>query len=466
MHLKPAHVPDSAERRKFLKHSLGLVTVAASPLALGAPESTSENSDTHWSNWSGSQKSVPKARLYPASEADLAAAVRDATGPVRAVGGGHSFSPVVNSRGTLVSLEALNGIVSHNRSSFEATLWAGTRIAQASPELAAVGQAFPNEADINMQSVAGAISTATHGTGRQLKCYSAYITKLRLITASGEITECSASENPELFQAARVAVGSLGIITQVTFRNRSPYRLREIQKVMNLNEAMQMVDREKDKHEHIEFWAFPFGDKAIVKIQNETQDPPTKTEEPFIDENNLLDWAADTARLHPWTNKWLQRALGLFVSDMTRVGNSYDIYASPRAVPFNEMEYQLPAARGMECLEEMIAVLKAKDLPVFFPIEFRYVKGDDCWLSPFYQRDSVSISFHQYYKQDYKPVFKVIEPIFWKYQGRPHWGKLHTLGYKELTALYPRFEDFRRVRAQMDPAQKFLNEHMKKVFGV
>lgn len=447
-------------RRRFLSRA------SQAALATGASITAFPAIATEWTNWSGGQRINAREIAYPANEADLIKLVKSTHGPLRAVGGGHSFSPVVPTTGTIVSLEALNGLIRHDPATLQATLWAGTRVASASPLLGTIGQGFFNEADINMQSLGGAISTATHGTGRRLQCYSAHVRHLRLINANGDVIDCDLDHDRDLFEAARVAIGSLGIISQITFQNRTAYRLRETVKVMDLKDAMALVDKEKDLHPHIEFMGFPFGGRAIVKIIEETQDQPTKVESPLVDENDLLDFAADTARKHPWTNSPLQRLIGLFVSDSSRVGASYDIYPSPRAVQFNEMEYQLPAEHGMTCFEEVLHVMRQKELDVFFPLEFRYVKADDCWLSPFYQRDAVSISVHQYYKQDYRAIFKEIEPVFWKYQGRPHWGKVHTLSYAQLQKLYPRFEDFRKVRARVDPQGRFLNSHLKQIFAI
>ncbi len=458
----------SPARRRFLGQlgRYGMSAGLAASTTLALPDRAQAASSTGWQNWSGNQKASPARILYPDSESALQTAVRESRGQIRAFGGGHSFSAVVptNAQGTLVSLEALSGLVDHDPAALTATLQGGTRVASAGPLLQAAGQGLLNEADINLQSLAGAISTATHGTGRQLQCYSATVKGLRLVLADGSAIECSAQKERELFEAGRVAVGSLGIISQVTLQNRSAYSLREQVNVMSTTEAIRVLERERDNHRHIEFFAFPFGEKAIVKRMDITQEAATKVEEPLLDENEILEFAADTARKYPWTNQWWQRLVGAFVSDSVRTGPSHKIFPSPRTVGFNEMEYSVPAERGLECFEEVLAVMRARKVNVFFPIEFRYIAADQCWMSPFYQRASASISVHQYYKQDYQEFFKLVEPIFWKYQGRPHWGKLHTLDARKLQALYPRFDDFIRVRKQADPGGRFLNDYARKLF--
>ncbi|MDI1301157.1 MAG: D-arabinono-1,4-lactone oxidase [bacterium] len=462
MNLPSSGQPDSLERRKLLATlgALGLMG-GAGMTGMLAPRLARA---TEWQNWSGGQHASPAKIIYPANETELAAAVRDASGSIRAVGGGHSFSPVVPTTGTLISLEAMNGLAGHDAAALTATFWAGTRIAMTGPLLKAVGQGLLNEADINTQSLGGAVSTSTHGTGRQLQSFSGTVKGLQLVLADGSLVPCSADHDADLFQAARVAVGSIGIMSRITVQNREAYRLRENVTIMPITEAMSTIDRDKDKHRHIELWAFPFGGKAILKRQDITTDAITVPEKPFIDENAILGFAANTTRKMPWTNSLFQHLLGAFVSDSERVGNSFEIFPSLRTVQFNEMEYSVPAEHGLACLQEVMDVLKKNDVNVFFPIEFRYVAADDCWLSPFYQRATAAISVHQYYKQDYREVFDLVEPVFWKYQGRPHWGKLHRLEARQLRALYPRFEDFLRVRQRVDANGRFLNPHARKLF--
>lgn len=457
---RPGFSPD---RRRLLRQLAGLGVASALPLgALTAGMARGES----WQNWSGGQKAVPTHILYPDSEAALSQAIRTAQGTVRAFGGGHSYSAVVPvpKGGTLVSLEAMNGLVSHDAARLTATFQAGTRIAATGPALKEIGQGLLNQPDIDLQSLGGAISTATHGNGRRLRCLSANVTALRLVLADGSIVACSPEQDRELFEAARVGVGSIGILSQITLQNRAAYRLREHVTVLPTNDAVMLMQTERDRHRHIEFFAFPHGNRALVKRIDLTTAAATPPVEQSIDENALVEFAAESARKWPWINPALQRAVGMFVADTVRVADSFAIFPSVRAVPVNEMEYSVPADRGLECFEEVIATIRKHDVPVFFPLEFRYTQGDDCWLSPFYQRDSASISLHQYHKQDYRPYFNLIEPVFRKYQGRPHWGKLHSLQARQLRALYPKFDDFLRVRARVDAQGRFLNPHARQLF--
>lgn len=456
----------TATRRQFLSRlsALSAAMATASPAVWAATAATAPREQ--WSNWSGWQKATPAALDYPTTEAELITLMQRSKEPVRVVGGGHSFYPLIPTTGRIISLEALNGVVSHDAKQLQATVWAGSRIAALGEPLEQIGQALANEADINMQSVGGALGTATHGTGSRLGCLSSFVTGLRLVDAAGNLHECSASKNPELFQAARVGIGSAGIITQATFQNMKAYKLHESVRVLPLEEGMEIIRHDKDKYRHIEFFGFPYSDKVIMKRLNISTDAVTLEKEPFFEENELLDFAADTARKYPSLNASIQKTVSLFVSDKDRVDASWKIFPSPRTVQFNEMEYSVPAEYGVQCYQEVINAIRKQNIHVFFPIEFRYVAKDDIWLSPFQGRDTVSISVHQYYKQDYRPFFNAVEPIFHKYAGRPHWGKLHTLGQKQLKALYPHWDDFQAVRREIDPTNRFLNVSLKKMFGV
>jgi len=447
----------SASRRNLLKILAGAGTFALPTGPLHA---------AHWSNWTGGQQANAANIVYARSEEDIVTAVTSSR-EVRAFGGSHSFSPVVPTNGTLISIDAMNGVIAHDAAANTATLWAGTRLGQASYELAQRGQSMMNEPDINLQSIGGSISTAVHGTGRQLQCISAYTKALRLVLANGAIINCSTNENGDLYEAARVAIGSLGIITQATLQNSAVYKLKESIELMSLDDAIAMLQRDNDQHRHIEFWGFIDGNEAIVKfhdiVSDEADTPPASS---LFDENRTLELAVQIARRFPWLNRPIQEIVSLFVNDKSRVGPAWQIFPSARTVPFNEMEYQIPLQTGFACFEEIRAAMRKSGVQVFFPLEFRFVKADDVWLSPFYQRDSISISVHQYYKQDYRPLFEVVEPIFRKYEGRPHWGKLHSCKAQDFAALYPRWQDFLDVRAQFDPKGKFLNAHMRDTFGI
>ena len=423
-----------------------------------------------WRNWSGAQSCLPLERLAPKDLEELVQVIRQAPGKIRPVGSGHSFSALVPTDGTLLSLSFFNGLLDHDASTLQATFAAGTPMSRMGPALKAIGQALPNMADIDYQTLAGAISTSTHGTGVGFTSYSAGVTGLQLVTAQGEVLDCDANREPEVFNAARVSLGALGVTTRVRLQNREPYRLRERQWIAKTEELLEDVAKNTQQNQHWEMLVVTHSDYALSIALNETADAPTPPIDPaeaggneFVSIiENLDKYTSD----FPEMRRTLLNSLRYFASFQERVAQSFEVYANVRNVRFNEMEYSVPAEYGPACLREILKLIRDRDLRTWFPIEYRYVKADDIPLSMFEGRDSCSISVHQHYTMDHHNFFAAVEPIFWKYAGRPHWGKLHTLNARTLQALYPRWNEFARVRQALDPGGKFLNAHLSSILGV
>ncbi|WP_180073308.1 MULTISPECIES: D-arabinono-1,4-lactone oxidase [unclassified Acinetobacter] len=419
--------------------------------------------DIAWENWSGAQKSIPKSFTQPKNLEQLMEVVQSQP-KIRMVGAGHSFSPLAKTTDTLVSLDHLKGILDIDAERCQSTVQAGTRLFDLGEKLASFDQALINQGDIDRQSLAGAIATGTHGTGLELPCLSALVKGFELLTAQGELLQCSAEQNSEIFQAGRVSLGSLGVLTHVQLQNRPMYKLKEQTRLCPLNDVMQNMQQWQYEHRHIEFWAFSHADQVILKTLDETEDNLQPRKEQCLDDDVLLKFCAELTRFFPPLNPWLQKLLGVFVKPSMNVDWSSRIFPSARNTKFNEMEYQIPLQHGMNCLEEILHTLRRHKVPMFFPIEYRLVRGDDIWLSPFYQQDSVSISIHQFYKQDYQAIFKWVEPILLKYGGRPHWGKIHSLQAAQLRTLYPKWDEFMQIRQELDPTQKWINPYLQKLF--
>ncbi|QFU75648.1 FAD-binding protein [Halioglobus maricola] len=451
-------------QRRSLLQALVATALASqvSPMALAA-----EPRRLPWRNWSGSQQCLPMARKAPANMAELQELLSSTTGTIRAVGAGHSFTPLVPTDGTLLSLSRMGGVSDADSSTLQATIGGGTRLGDIGQPLHDAGQAMVNMPDIDEQTLAGSLATATHGTGAGLGCMSTLVTGLELMTASGDVLWCDAQQHPEIFQAAKVSLGSLGLITRVRLQNREPYKLRREMVWMPLEEMLEAVDGLADKHRNFEFFYVPFSGWGFTDAHDITDEPIAAAEE-AVDPNEgtmelktVRDWL-------DWSPALRELILGTYartIPDEVKVGNSWSNYANERNVRFNEMEYHLPRENGLQALREVIAALESKHHEVFFPLEVRYVKSDDIWLSPFYQQDSMSIALHRYFEEDYKPFFATVEPILRKYGGRPHWGKLNSLGQDEFRELYPRWDDFAAVRRELDPNGRFLNDYMRKLFG-
>lgn len=418
-----------------------------------------------WRNWSGSQRCEPESRKAPASLAELQELVASSQGVVRPVGAGHSFTALVPTDGTIVSLARLSGVVAHDPDTLQATLWAGSRLGDIGQPLEDAGQALINMPDIDEQALGGCLGTATHGTGAGIGCMPTFVREIEFVDARGELVTCSASRNPEVFRAAQVSMGTLGVMTKVTLQNQAPYRLRRETNWLAFDDILAVAQDKADKHRNFEFYYVPFTGMGFIDAHDYTDEPTGSTEK--IDGNegvHDLRTARDLLRDWPRIREFILGTYMRTLPDEVTIESSWKNYASERNVRFNEMEYHLPREHGLAALREIREVLESRHPEVFFPIEVRWVAADDIWLSPFYGRDTMSIAVHRYFDEDFKPYFKSIEPIFRKYRGRPHWGKLNTLGQAEFRALYPHWDDFRRVRAELDPAGRFLNDYLRSLF--
>ena len=426
-----------------------------------------------WRNWSGCETARPARVLSPTDEAGIVAALEAARRrgeTVRPAGSGHSFTGLVPTDGTLVNLAHHSGLVRVDARAGTATVRAGTTIRALGPLLAAHGLALENQGDIDAQAIAGAVGTGTHGTGAALGSLSSQVVGLRLVAASGEIVVCDESREREVFDAARVALGALGIISEVTLRVRPAYRLSDTRWREPLADVLDRLDELGRAHRHVEFFWFPHADEAIVKALDETAEPPSERNAArsfgeVVVENGAFWIICETARRSPKRVPGLARFATTSARPSRHVDWSHRVFASPRLVRFNEMEYALPRAAGPDCLREIRDWIEKERPGVVFPVEYRLVAGDDIWLSPFAERESCTIAVHQYARQEWRPYFAAIEAIFRNHRGRPHWGKHHTRDARELSALYPRWDDFQRVRRRLDPEGRFINPYLGGLFG-
>ncbi|MDX1756037.1 MAG: D-arabinono-1,4-lactone oxidase [Marinobacter sp.] len=458
-----------ANRREFLQTLVAAAAATSLPIQqalAGADARSTDSSRLPWKNWSGSQLSHPAARLAPATVADLQEQVRSANGTIRAVGSGHSFSPLVPTDDTLISLNRLSGLLSHDDDRQQATIGAGTRLGQLGEPLEAVNQALINMPDIDQQTLAGSLATATHGTGAGLQCLSANIVALSLVTAAGDRVHCSPAHNPELFQAARVGLGALGIVTDVTLQNTRPYRLKRVSEWMPIEDILATAQDTADRYRNFEFFYIPFSGMGLHDTHELTEEPLSSTGR--FDQNDGARDLQTIRDLISWSSTLRRQVLKGILKTIDRevkVASSWRNYTSNRNVRFNEMEYHLPREDGLKALQEVREVVERHFPEVFFPFEVRFIKGDDIWLSPFHRRDTLSIAVHRYFEEDYRPLFQAVEPIFRKYGGRPHWGKLNSLSGRDFAQLYPHWEDFKTVRRDMDPEGRFLNSYLRELFA-
>ncbi len=424
-----------------------------------------------WHNWSHSVQARPRTFVQPRSVDSLIAVVKDATQDgrhVRVVGDGHSFTPLAQTDDVLLSLDYLQGIESVDPDRGTARVWAGTRLKRLGDELLERGLAQENLGDIDVQSIAGAISTGTHGTGIRFGTIAAQVTGLTLVSATGEVIECSEERNPDIFKAAQVSLGALGVIAAVTLRVVPAKRLHFESRRERVDDCLANLERYKRDNSHFEFFWMPYTPWAQVKFLNETDAPPTTgnvwgTLNKLVLENGLYWVLSECARLLPPIARTVSRISAWGIAPVSETDYSHRLFATPRLVKFQEMEYNIPAEHFPAVLGEIRSLLSRQRFNVHFPIECRFVHGDDIWLSPAYQRESAYVAVHMYKGMPYERYFRSVEEIYQAYQGRPHWGKLHTLDAAILASRYPRWHDFRRVRAALDPHGVFLNDYLRQL---
>ena len=379
-----------------------------------------------WQNWSGKQASNLKSLCFLRSEDDGVAMIRDCNNrgrTVRVAGAGHSHSPVAINDQVMLDISGLSGILSVDRENGQAWIRAGSPIYSLGLPLHEHGLALKNQGDIDRQLLGGAIGTGTHGTGRQLQNISAAVTGLRLVIANGDIIECSDSLEPDLFAAARVGIGSVGMISAVNMQLRPSTILKEHSWQAQFEEFSNDIPGLVNAHERFEFFWYPGNDTATIKTIDSTEAAPVY---PLAEEGSRQAW-------------------------------SHEVLPSHRPHLHTEMEYSVPFEVGLACFNEIRQLLRTDFPQISWPVEYRTVAADDIWLSMAFGRPTVTISVHQDIREPEEPYFRACEAIFLEYGGRPHWGKVNYLNGETFAALYPKWQDWWRVRDDVDPRGTFLN---------
>lgn len=448
-------------RRKFLLGTTLGAVLAPILSSLGGHKALAARRSA-WVNWSGALSANPKSRIAPSSEAELVQLIAGLDGQIRPVGAGHSFSPLVPTDGNLVVLDKLSGLLAYNEDKLTTELAAGTRLSDAGPLLDNVGQAMFNLPDIDRQTLAGAISTSTHGTGSALGSLSAYVNSMRIVTPGGRVLDLDREVDEDRFLAARVSMGTLGVITRIGFQNRAPFRLKTKTWVEPTEDVINTFNAMEKEYQHFEFMPFPHADYSLVIAHKET----SEAEVAPVSEEDSGDLLAMLNGVPVKFRSYLFNYLLKEIPAAESVEASYRALTNIRNDRFNEMEYSVPIADGLDCVQEVLKVIREESLDVVFPLEYRTIAEDDSWLSMFNGGPRASISIHRSAGFDYQPYFERIEKIFLKYGGRPHWGKVHFLGFDELKDLYPRMKDFVAIQKEMDPKGQMLNSHLAHVLGV
>jgi FAD/FMN-containing dehydrogenase len=345
------------------------------------------------------------------------------------MGATHSHYPLLVSDDILLETDAMSGLVEVDTAGMRATLRGGTRIADLGRPLREHGLALPNQGDIDRQSIAGAVATGTHGTGPTLRNLSAAVVGARIVGADGEVVECDATREPDLFQIVRLSLGAAGIVCELTLSLRPAYRLREKMWVEDLDRVLDRIDELAAATRHFEFFWLPGKTRTACKSLEETDEAP---QYPLAEEGARVAW-------------------------------SDEVLANVREDRHSEMEYSVPAQSGPDCLRELRDMI-ARDFPdLAWPIEYRHLAADEVWLSTAYQRPTATISIHQGVDRPDEPLFRACEAVFARFEGRPHWGKVHYRSGEELAAMHPRWHDWWEIRDRYDPDGRFLNPRLREL---
>jgi FAD-linked oxidoreductase len=427
-----------------------------------------------WRNWTGDERCAPAVAARPGSIEEIREAIERARHEgrrVRVTGSGHSFSDVACTDGLMLKLDRLAGVLDVDRDSGLVRVQAGITIRELNRRLDAHGLALENLGDVDAQTIAGAISTATHGTGARLRNLSAQVEALTLVLADGATCECSRGRDPEIFRAARVGLGALGVIAEVTLRCVPAFTLHGVDAPAPLQETLERFGELALGNDHFEFYVFPHASTALTRANNRTDRPPrprgriSAYANDVLLTNRVFDLFCRAGRRFPSRIPQLNRLATRLVGHSERVGRSAEIFTSQRLVRFTEMEYALPREHTPEAVRRVLDAIEQHGFAVPFPIEVRAVAPDDAFLSTAGGRDSGFVAVHMYEGMAWQPYFRAVEAIMDELDGRPHWGKRHFQSAKTLRPRYPDWDRFQAVRAKLDPEGRFANAWTDRVLG-
>ncbi|MEO6203802.1 MAG: D-arabinono-1,4-lactone oxidase [Mycobacteriales bacterium] len=427
-----------------------------------------------WSNWAGNQRMDAARIARPTNVDEIASVLKQAASDglrVKPIGAGHSFTAIGLTDGVQLDMSGHNGLVSADSATGLVTAQAGMRLHRLNALLQEVGLGLTNMGDIDVQTVTGALSTGTHGTGRESAGFAAQVVALELVLADGTIVSCSATERPDVFAAARVGLGALGVISTVTFQAEPAFLLEADERPMPLDDVLGGFEELVAANEHFEFYWFPHTEVALTKRNNRREGvaSPLSRAKAFVDDellsNGLFELTCRLGRRMPTLIPQLNRVAARALSARTYVDAAPKVFTSPRRVRFYEMEYALPREALPAVFAELRRLPEKHGMRISFPVEVRVAPADDVWLSTASGRETAYVAVHMFKGTPYDPYFREVEKLYAEVGGRPHWGKLHSLGADDLRDVYPRFDDFLAVRDQVDPERRFANAYLERVLG-
>lgn len=434
-----------------------------------------ESGSKTWQNWSGTVTVTPARIVSPRTAAEVADEVSRAIADnlsVKAIGSGHSFTDIASTRGVLIEPSRLTGIISADRGTGLVTVAAGTTLKELNVALWNMGLSMTNLGDIDVQTISGAISTGTHGTGRTFGGLATQVRALQLVTADGTLLDCSAEQDAEVFTAARVGLGALGVITAVTLQCEPAFVLQAVEGPADYDDLLEVLGV-LETGDHFEFYWFPHTRRVLTKSNTrlpiDTELRPLGRIKGWLDDeflsntvfNGVNRLTTARPRLVGPANRIAARAL----AERQYIDRSYKVFTSSRRVVFREMEYAIPRKSLAYFIDEIDGWLKRSGEKVGFPVEVRTAAADTIPLSTAYGRETAYVAVHQYHRRSHDRYFLAVEAIARSVEGRPHWGKLHYRSAEDLAPVYPRFDDFLTVRDRLDPERRFGNDYLRRVLG-
>ena len=429
---------------------------------------------SEWRNWAGDQRCNPAAIEMPATREQLAEVIEAAAArghKVRASASGHSFSDVALTDGVMIRFDRLNRLLCADTATGRVKFEAGIGLGELNRRLDDLGLAIENLGDIDRQTLAGSISTGTHGTGAGFQSLSAQVEAVDLVLADGSSREISAADDPAALEAARLGLGALGMIYAVTLRTVPAFTLSRIDSPKPLAETLARLDELNEINDHFEFYVFPHTETALCRETRRSEEPPRPKPAALVyaQEVVLENWIggafALAGRWLPAQAPRLARLASRGTGRSTKVDRSFRVFASERRIKFTEMEYGIPRAHAAEAVRRVLDVAARPELGVAYPIEVRFVAADEVMLSASHRQNTCYIAVHQDRHLDWEPYFRAVEKIADEYGGRPHWGKRHFQTAATLAPRYPRWDEFQALRAKLDPQGRFANAYTERVLG-
>ena len=426
-----------------------------------------------WTNWAGNQKSRPVTIEKPRTDSEVVAVIQCAVNSqqrVKVVGSGHSFTGIAVPDEVMIDLSRMNRVVNVDRTGGVITVQAGIVLSELNAQLEMQHLSMPNLGDVTYQTLAGALSTSTHGTGMQRTGLAAQIRAFKIVTASGEILVCDPEQNAEIFHCGRVSLGALGVITEVTLNVVPAFNLRAVEQPMRISHVLDNFSELIEENDFFEFYWVPHTKWALTKANNVSADQidspgrfATWYNKMFL-ENYAFGLLCRVGRLFP---RMIPKLATILPSSgrVEYVNVSHRIFSSKRLVKFYEMEYSISLDGLVPALREVMQMVEDRGFRISFPVEVRCTGTDDIPLSTSTGRRSAYIAVHMFKGSKYNDYFRAVEAILRKYEGRPHWGKIHHLDASDISSLYPEYQRFIEVRNQLDPEGVFTNDYLRRVLG-